>query len=215
MDKRVIIGIIVLILLCALGVAIHFMLDKKDENKTTNESTNNESKENESNDNVNIVDGKILVVYFSAHNHTKEVALEIAKELGADTFEITPKDKYTEEDLDYNNDNSRVSREHENESLRNVELTNTKVENWDNYDTVLIGYPIWWGEAAYPVNTFVKNNNFDGKTVIPFCTSASSGLGESGDLLAKEAGTGNWVEGHRFSSNASDSDIKSFTDSLK
>lgn len=85
----------------------------------------------------------------------------------------------------------------------------------DNYDTVLIGYPIWWGEAAYPINTFVKNNNFDGKTVIPFCTFASSGLGESGELLAKEAGTGNWVEGHRFSSNSSNSDIKSFTDSLK
>ena len=84
-----------------------------------------------------------------------------------------------------------------------------------NYDTILIGYPIWWGVAAWPTNTFVKDNNFDGKTVIPFCTSASSGLGESGDLLAKEADTGNWLEGHRFSSNASESDIKSFTDSLK
>ena len=215
MDKKIIIGIIVLILVFALGITTYFMLNKKDENKTTNENTNNENKENESNDNIKIGNGKTLVVYFSAQNHTKEVAEEIANNLDADIFEITPKDKYTEEDLDYTNDNSRVSKEHENESLRNVELITAKVDNWDNYDTVLIGYPIWWGEAAYPVNIFVKNNNFDGKIVIPFCTSASSGLGESGELLAKEAGTGNWVEGHRFSSNPSSSDIKSFTDSLK
>lgn len=80
---------------------------------------------------------------------------------------------------------------------------------------ILIGYPIWWGIAAWPVDTFVKENDFSGKTVIPFCTSASSSLGQSGDLLKEEAKSGNWEQGHRFSSNASDSDIKNWTDSLK
>ena len=86
--------------------------------------------------------------------------------------------------------------------------------NWNDYDTVIIGYPIWWGIAAWPVNTFVEANDFSGKTVIPFCTSSSSGLGESGELLREAAGTGNWLEGQRFRSNPSDSDIQEFIDSL-
>lgn len=97
----------------------------------------------------------------------------------------------------------------------NTELVSTTVDNWEEYDTVMIGYPIWWGIAAWPVDTFVKANDFNGKTVIPFCTSASSGLGQSGELLAEEANGGNWQEGQRFRSNPSDSDIKSWTDSLK
>lgn len=156
----------------------------------------------------------MLVVYYSAQGHTEEVANRIAHNLGADIFAITPADNYSSEDLDWTDNSSRVSREHNDESLRNVELTTTEVPNWDNYDTVLIGYPIWWGEAAWPVNNFVTNNDFTGKTVIPFCTSASSGIGQSGERLAEMAGSGNWQEGHRFSSNASTDEIKQFTDSL-
>ena len=88
------------------------------------------------------------------------------------------------------------------------------VEGWDQYDTVFIGYPIWWGIAAWPVDAFIEANDFTGKTVIPFCTSASSGLGESGELLAEMAGTGDWLEGHRFSSNVSESDVQSWLDGL-
>ncbi len=144
--------------------------------------------------------GKTLVVYYSATGSTRKVAEEIASELGADTFEITPVQTYTSDDLNWNNNNSRVSKEHNDESLRDVELTKVTPDNWESYDTVLIGYPIWWYIAAWPVNNFVKGNDFTGKTVIPFCTSASSGLGESGSLLQKMAGTGNWKEGQRFSS---------------
>lgn len=158
---------------------------------------------------------KILVVYFSAQNHTKSVAEKIAKNLNADTFEIVPEDVYTSDDLNWSNDNSRVSREHDNESLRDVKLKNAKVNNWEEYDTVLIGYPIWWGIAAWPINNFVKDNNFDGKTVIPFCTSSSSRLGQSGKILEQIAGSGNWKDGQRFSSSALDSDIQKWTDSLK
>ena len=88
------------------------------------------------------------------------------------------------------------------------------VENWAEYDTVYIGYPIWWGIAAWPVDTFVEANDFTGKTVIPFCTSSSSSLGDSGELLAELAGTGDWQEGQRFSSNVSEEDVQSWLDSM-
>ena len=155
------------------------------------------------------------MVYYSAQNRTEAVAEQIAQNLGADIFEIQPVDEYTSSDLNLNDQNSRVTREYEDESLRNTELESTTVENWDEYDTVLIGYPIWWGIAAWPVDTFVKANDFNGKTVIPFCTSSSSGLGQSGELLAEEANGGNWLEGHRFRSNPSDSDIQEWTDSIQ
>ena len=158
--------------------------------------------------------GKTLVVYYSATGSTRKVAEEIASELGADTFEITPVQTYTSDDLNWNNNNSRVSKEHNDESLRDVELTKVTPDNWESYDTVLIGYPIWWYIAAWPVNNFVKGNDFTGKTVIPFCTSASSGLGESGSLLQKMAGTGNWKEEQRFSSGASSSDVSKWVKSL-
>ncbi len=157
---------------------------------------------------------KVLVVYYSATGSTKAVAETIAKTTGGDLFEIEPVEPYTDDDLDWTNDSSRVSTEHNDESKRNVELTKVTPDNWDSYDTVLIGYPIWWGIAAWPVDNFVKGNDFSGKTVIPFCTSASSGLGDSGDLLEKMAGTGDWKEGQRFSSGASEADVTSWVDSL-
>ena len=95
-----------------------------------------------------------------------------------------------------------------------MELVSTTVENWDDYDTVFIGYPIWWGIAAWPVDSFVENNDFTGKTVIPFCTSASSGIGESGQLLAEMAGTGDWLEGQRFRSGVSEEDVASWVEGL-
>lgn len=100
--------------------------------------------------------------------------------------------------MNYNDDNSRVSQEYADESLRNVELVADTVGDWKDMERIYIGYPVWWGIAAWPVNTFVEANDFIGKTVIPFCTSASSGLGDSGELLAELAGTGDWQEGMRF-----------------
>ena len=158
--------------------------------------------------------GKTLVVYYSASGRTKTVAETIAETAGADMFEIVPDEPYTSEDLDWTNDDSRVSREHDNESLRDVELVKVTPDNWDSYDTILIGYPIWWGLAAWPVDNFVKGNDFSGKTVIPFCTSSSSGLGQSGTLLEQMAGTGTWQEGQRFSSGASASEVQDWVNSL-
>ena len=158
--------------------------------------------------------GNTLVVYFSATGNTEQAATYIAGITGGDLVELEPADPYTDEDLNYNNEDSRVSHEHEDESLRNVELVADTVENWDSYDTIFIGYPIWWGIAAWPVDTFVEANDFTGKTVIPFATSTSSGLGESGQLLAELAGTGDWQEGMRFRSSVSEGDGQEWLDSL-
>ena len=158
--------------------------------------------------------GKVLVAYYSASGNTARVAQDIAEASGGDLFEITPAEPYTSADLDWTDDNSRVSREHEDESLRDVELTTTDVENWEEYDTVFIGYPIWWGIAAWPVDNFVKNNDFTGKNVIPFATSASSGMGQSGELLAEMAGTGNWQDGQRFRSSADASEVADWVNGL-
>lgn len=158
--------------------------------------------------------GKTLVVYYSASGNTERVAKDIAEAAGADRFEIVPTEVYTSEDLNWTNSDSRVSREHDDESLRDVPLTTTEVPDWDSYDTVFIGYPIWWGIAAWPVDTFVKNNDFTGKTVIPFATSSSSGMGQSGSLLADMAGTGDWQEGQRFSSGVSGDDVQSWVNGL-
>ena len=156
----------------------------------------------------------VLVVYYSATGNTAQVAQYIADSTGGDLFEIQPVEPYTEEDLNWTDDNSRVSQEHADESLRDVELVADTVDNWDQYDTVFIGYPIWWGIAAWPVDGFVEANDFSGKTVIPFCTSSSSGLGESGQLLADMAGTGDWQEGQRFRSGASQEDVQSWIEEL-
>ena len=186
---------------------------------STNQSGNEEADTNSENttdttENTSTGNGKTLVVYYSASGNTKDVAEKIAKITEADLFEIEPVEPYTDDDLDWTDDDSRVSREHDDESLRDVELVSTTVDNWDSYDTVYIGYPIWWGIAAWPVDNFVKENDFTGKTVIPFCTEATSGIGDSGNLLEEMTGTGDWKEGERFHGGASESDISSWIDSL-
>ena len=158
---------------------------------------------------------KALVVYYSASGTTEKIAKYIANAANADIFEIQPVEPYTADDLDWTDESSRVVKEHDDESLRDVELASTTVPNWDTYDTVFIRYPIWWVIAAWPTDGFVKANDFTGKTVIPFCTSASSEIGDSGKLLEEEAGTGNWLDGMRFRSSASEDDVKSWVDGLE
>ena len=207
MSKKIIAIILVVVGLLAITVGVFKIFNKdsdtKDEGitKQQGESTMNK-------------DDKAIVVYFSAQNHTRNVATKIAANVGADIFEIEPVQAYTEGDLSWTDSESRVSREHNDESLQTIELKNTTVPNWDEYDTVYIGYPIWWGDSAWPVDSFVKKVDFGDKTVIPFCTSHSSGLGTSDtDLKAKATG-GNWQPGHRFSQDATDAEIKTWTDSL-
>ena len=144
--------------------------------------------------------GATLVAYFSATGNTESVATAIADRLGADVFAIEAAEPYTDADLNYNDDASRTSVERADGT--NPELAQVTPDDWADYDTVFLGYPIWWGEAAWPLRTFVAGNDFAGKTVVPFCTSASSGIGRSGELLAEAAGAGEWLEGERFSAGA-------------
>ena len=159
-------------------------------------------------------EGKVLVVYYSATGNTENVANYIAEATGADTLRLEPVEPYSGADLDWTDQNSRVVYEHDNPEARKMELVEATVDDWDSYDTVFIGYPIWWGIAAWPVDSFIDANDFSGKTVVPFCTSSSSELGESGELLEKAAGTGNWLEGQRFRSSASEEDVKKWVEGL-
>ena len=145
--------------------------------------------------------GKTLIVYYSASGRTKTAAEAIAAATGGDLFELVPQQPYSAADLDYNDKDSRVSREHEDVSQRHVALVKDTPDNFASYETIFIGYPIWWGGAAWIVDDCVKHNDFTGKTVIPFATSHSSPMGSSGRDLAAMAGTGNWQEGACFDRN--------------
>ena len=153
-----------------------------------------------------------LVVYFSATNNTKIVADYIADTLNADTYQIIPEQQYTSEDLDWTENSSRVNAEHNDPDFR-PEIAG-ELPELSNYDTVFIGYPIWWGEAPNIVKTFVENVDFTGKTIIPFCTSSSSGIGSSGETLEALTSGANWLEGQRFSSRANETDVKDWISSL-
>ena len=157
---------------------------------------------------------RVLVAYFSATGNTEAVAGYIAQATGGDLFEITPADPYTSDDLNWTDENSRVVYEYENPDERDTELASDTPDGWEDYDVIFLGYPIWWYDAAWPVDGFVEANDFTGKTVIPFCTSSSSGLGESGSRLAELADAGDWLEGQRFPSGASQADVEAWVDGL-
>lgn len=215
MKLRIISFISLLILALAVVGCGNKEIEERQE-VTIKESENSASVENEGSEVITKDDNsKVLVVYYSATGSTKRVADMIAETVDADIFEIIPSSQYSNDDLDWTNANSRVNKEHEDESLRNVELVSVNVNNWDDYSTIYIGYPIWWQIAAWPINTFVMNNDFTGKVVIPFCTSTSSGIGESGKLLSQMAGTGQWLEGQRFPSSVSETEIKNWINSLQ
>lgn len=158
--------------------------------------------------------GKTLVAYYSASGTTERIAEFIAEETNADVFVITPVAEYTDSDLNWTDPNSRVVQEHNNPDTRHVELVQTIPNDFASYDNIFIGYPIWWQEASWVIDDFVTENDFTGKNVIPFCTSMSSPLGESGTKLAEMAGTGNWLDGMRFRSSSTEISVKEWVKSL-
>jgi len=155
----------------------------------------------------------VLVVYFSATGTTKDIAEKIAAYTGADLYEIKAAQEYTAADLNWNDRNSRTTLE-QNDKAARPEIASAPV-SLAGYSTVYVGYPIWWGEEPRILDTFVEANSFDGLTVIPFCTSSSSGLGRSGQNLAENAGSGTWLEGKRFGAGAPSSEIEGWIDSLQ
>ncbi len=157
---------------------------------------------------------KTLVVYYSATGNTAKVAEVIVNENDMDVFAIMPEQPYSAEDLAWTDENSRVSKEHADPALQDVALLQDTPDNWDSYETVIIGYPIWWGQAAYPIASFVKANDFAGKTVIPFCTSASSDIGNSAQNLADLAKGGEWMGGMRFPADVNSDEVRQWIDDL-
>lgn len=156
-------------------------------------------------------DPKILIAYFSATNNTENVANHIADILDADLYEIVPETPYTAADLNYNTD-CRANREQNDASARPA--ISGSVNNMERYNVIFLGYPIWWGEAPRIINTFLESYDLSGKTIVPFCTSASSPMGSSAARLQDLAGTAEWLEGQRFSGNASRSTVEAWVDSL-
>lgn len=231
MSKGTIIGLviaIILIIAVVAGFAIYRNSSTESNNQASNSNTgrsteltnineeNTSTSENneENNNTTTSANSKTLVVYYSAQTHTRRVAERVAKNLNADIFEIVPVDVYSEDDLNWNNTSSRVCKEHDDESLRDIKLKTTNVPNWEDYDTIILGYPIWWAIAAWPTDAFVKANDFTGKTVIPFCTSYSSGIGQSDKLLKNEAKGGDWKSGQRFYQDVDLSEVDKWTNGL-
>ena len=157
--------------------------------------------------------GDVLVVYFSATGTTKGVAEKIAAITGADTYQILAAQEYSSDDLNWNDSNSRSTLE-QNDSSARPEIGSDPV-SLEGYKTIYIGYPIWWGEAPRIMDTFVESYDFDGITMIPFCTSSSSGVGRSGKILEENAGSGNWLEGQRFGGGVSEEELQEWIDSLQ
>ena len=151
---------------------------------------------------------KALVVYFSATGNTKALAQTAAEALGADTFEIVPEKVYTKEDLNYNDETTRATVEMKDESARPA--IKNKLEGLEKYETIVIAYPIWWGQAPRIIDTFMESYDLNGKTIVPICTSSSSDIGSSGDYLHQFAPNATWKDGKRFEKNASASELKSF-----
>jgi flavodoxin len=154
-----------------------------------------------------------LIVYFSRTGNTKSAAETISKVTGGTLYEITPAQAYTDEDIDYNNSSSRTTIEQNDKSVR-PQISGT-IENWQQYTTVYIGYPIWWGQEPRIMDTFAESYDFTGKTVIPFCTSASSSIGSSDtDLKSLASNKGRWTAGKRLTAQSSETEIKSWITEL-
>lgn len=201
MNNKIFLSIIVIALIGIVGVGSYFIISKNNDTNTVNNNENTESgvsneKKEEENMNNN---SKIAIIYFSATGTTKTVAQYIQEETKGDLIEIVPQDKYTDSDLNYNNDNSRANKE-KNDSSSRPKIAN-KIDV-SSYDTIYLGYPIWWGDVPKIILTFLDTYDLNGKTVIPFCTSHSSGISGSLSTLNNYNKNINWKDGKKFSSSS-------------
>ena len=157
-------------------------------------------------------ENRVLVAYFSATNVTEGVAESIADAMHASLYEIVPADPYTEEDLNYDQENSRSTIEMKDSTVRPA--ISGSVENMEQYHIIFLGYPIWWGEAPRILDTFVESYDFSGKIIVPFCTSASSALGSSASQLESLTEGAQWLAGQRFSGSSSREEIEQWLNGL-
>lgn len=156
--------------------------------------------------------GKVLVAYFSNTGNTEAVAERLAAMADAELFRIEPATPYSPADLDYNDDDARCMREL-NDPASRPEVASA-VPDWDAYGTVLLGYPLWWSRTPPIMQTFAESYDWTGKTVAPFCTSGSSPIGQSAEVLESETPGATWLSGRRFSREASDGELETWLASI-
>ncbi len=218
MNKKII-ALIVIIIVIAVGVGIWLISSNNNSNESNTNNLNSNANINENNykegtqentgDRESSNSKKIAIIYFSATGTTEKVAGYIKDATNGDLIEIVPKDKYTDADLDYDNSNSRATREQKDSSVR-PEISNTI--DTDSYDVIYLGYPIWWGDAPRIILTFLDESNLSGKTVIPFCTSGSSGITTSVNYFKNNYKNINWLDGERLST--SQNEVTNWVNSL-
>ena len=155
---------------------------------------------------------KSLVAYFSASGVTAKLAKTLAEAIGADIFEIAPKVPYTTADLDWMDKNARSTIEM-NDPTSRPEIA-TKCDKMSEYDTIFVGFPIWWYVAPTIINTFLESYDLAGKTIIPFATSGGSGMGKTNERLAPSCKGAKLLDGKRFSSSASPAELSVWVDGL-
>ncbi len=221
MNKKII-ALIIAIIIVIVGVSVWFITSNNKEESTNNSNANTtENQKNDEtqkdkvqekpNDNKTTNDKKIAIIYFSATGTTRKVAGYIKNATGGDLIEIEPKEKYTDSDLNYGNDNSRANKEQNNSKARPEILNNI---NTDSYDVIYLGYPIWWGDVPKIILTFLDNHNLKDKTIIPFCTSGSTGISGSLSTLKNYNKNVNWIDGKRFSSSATQDEVTNWVKEL-
>ena len=187
--------------------------DKEQQDNNQNTGIPEGTEDPASSENTDSSHSEVLVVYFSATGTTKGVAERIVSITGADIYEITAADPYTADDLNYNDSSSRSTKEQNDKSIR--PSIGSEDISFEGYTTIYLGFPIWWGEEPRILDTFVEKYDFDGITVIPFCTSGGSGIGRSGSNMESLAGSGTWLPGERFSGSVSESELQSWIEGLQ
>lgn len=213
MNKKII-TVLIILLIIIISFAIYFMMQNNRNNEETNQGSienlnNEEITENKTSQEENTIRetskiSNVAVIYFSATGNTENIAEYISKELEADLIEIEPENPYTTEDLNYNSDNCRANQEQNNDNARPAIANEINV---DDYDTIYLGYPIWWGTVPKIILTFLDTCNLDGKTAIPFCTSGGSGISASQRDLENYNKNINWQTGRGFTGSSSQSDV--------
>ena len=214
MNKKTLLVIIVILVIGIIGGFYLINRNNKLDNSLNSQDDlinhkeeNNSSQNNEENNSKQ----KIAIIYFSATGTTKKVAEYIKNATNGDLIEIVPKEKYTDNDLNYGNNNSRANKE-QNDSNARPEISNNI--NTDNYDVIYLGYPIWWGDVPKIILTFLDNHNVNDKTMIPFCTSGSTPITNSLNTLKNYNKNVIWIDGTRFSSSTTQNEISSWVNSL-
>ena len=153
-----------------------------------------------------------LVAYFSATGNTENIANHLTAILGADLYEIVPEVPYTSEDLNYSSEDCRANQEQNDPDARPA--IDGSVNRMENYEVIFLGYPIWWGDAPKIISTFLESYDLTGKTIVPFCTSGSSGIGSSASALESLTSGATWLGGQRFPGSASQDTVAQWVNGL-